>query len=77
MTITAAHIPAIVALIFVEGFGAGLAATFFTAGFFGAAFASALRALAGTAALPRAGRDDFDFAAVFFGLAAALAMAHT
>src|ERR1700722_9487738 len=45
-------------------FGAALTALFF----------SALRALAGGAALVRAGADGFDFAAIFFGLEAALAM---
>jgi hypothetical protein len=36
--------------------------------------ASALRAVAGGAALARLGADDFDFAAVFFVFATALAM---
>jgi hypothetical protein len=55
---------------------AGLLAAALPAGF-GAGFLAALfkglRALA-AAALPRAGTDSFDFAAVFFGLATALAM---
>src|ERR1700736_3328018 len=38
-------------------------------------FFSALRALADGAGLARTGTDDFDFAAIFFGLATALAMA--
>jgi len=46
------------------GFGAGLAGLFF----------SALRALADGAGLARTGMDDFDFAAIFLGLATALAM---
>ena len=46
------------------GFGAGLAGLFF----------SALRAVAGGAGFARAGADGFDFAAIFFGLATALAM---
>jgi hypothetical protein len=37
-------------------------------------FFSALRAEADGAGLARAAADDFDFAAVFFGLATALAM---
>src|SRR5580692_466830 len=37
-------------------------------------FVSGLRALAGGAALARAGTDGFDFAAIFLGLATALAM---
>jgi hypothetical protein len=45
------------------GFGAGLAGLF-----------RALRALAGGAALARAGMDGFDFAAIFFVFATALAM---
>src|ERR1700738_1293010 len=46
------------------GFGAGLAGVFF----------SAVRALAGGAAWARTGVDGFDFAAIFLGLATALAM---
>jgi hypothetical protein len=46
-------------------FGAALAGLFF----------SALRADSGGAALARVGADGFDFAAIFLGLAAALAMA--
>src|ERR1700733_15026800 len=56
---------------------AGLLATILAtglAGDFTALFFSALRALAGGAALARAGADGFDFAAVFFDLATALAM---
>jgi hypothetical protein len=45
-------------------FGAGLAGLFF----------SALRALAAGTGLARPGPDDFDFAAIFLGLATALAM---
>ena len=48
------------------GFAAGLAGL----------FASALRAVAGAAALPRLGVDGFDFAAVFFVFATALAMTY-
>jgi hypothetical protein len=44
--------------------GAGFAGPFF----------SALRALAEGAGLARTGVDDFDFAAIFLGLATALAM---
>jgi hypothetical protein len=54
-----------------------------TAGFFAAfgadlagLFASALRALTGGAAFARAGKEGFDFAAIFFSLDAALAMAY-
>src|ERR1700687_5135241 len=46
------------------GFGAGLARPFF----------SAFRALVGGSAFGRSGVDGFDFAAIFFGLATALAM---
>src|SRR5665213_746965 len=49
------------------GFGAGLAGLFF----------SALRAVAGGAALARTGADGFDFAAVFLAFATALAMTYT
>ncbi|HXB80582.1 MAG TPA: hypothetical protein VNX23_24780 [Bradyrhizobium sp.] len=46
------------------GFGASLAAL----------FSSALRAIADAAGVARAAVDDFDFAAIFLGLATALAM---
>src|SRR5580704_7200624 len=48
--------------------GAGLPATILAVGF------SALRAPAAGAGLARTGMDDFDFAAIFLGLATALAM---
>src|SRR5882672_2154655 len=48
------------------GFGAALAGLFF----------NALRALAGGAGLARTGADGFDFAAVFLGFDAALAMTY-
>jgi hypothetical protein len=41
---------------------------------FAGVFLSALRALAGAAALARAVMDDFDFAAIFLDFATALAM---
>src|SRR4030088_2640673 len=56
---------------------AGLLATILLTGFgvgFAELFCNALRALAGGAGFARAGMDGFDFAAVFFGLATALAM---
>jgi hypothetical protein len=52
---------------------AGLLATALPAGF-AELFLKALRAVACGAALVRAGKEDFDFAAIFFGLATALAM---
>jgi hypothetical protein len=55
---------ALPATTLLAGFGAGLAALFF----------STLRALADGAVLTRTGMDGFDFAAVFLGLATALAM---
>src|ERR1700730_2917700 len=60
-TASAAGLPA---TILPTGFGAGLAGLFF----------SALRAEAGGAAFARAGTDGFDFAAIFFVFATALAM---
>jgi hypothetical protein len=66
-----------------EGLAAeGLAAGALGAATFGAAFAtglavpfaSAFRAGATGAAFPRTGVDDFDFAAIFFDFATALAM---
>src|SRR3984957_13058051 len=53
---------------------AGLAAATLAAGL-AALFLSALRAEAAGAGFARAGREGFDFTAVFLGLAAALAMA--
>jgi hypothetical protein len=50
-----------------------LLATALPAGF-AELFLKALRAVACGAALVRAGTEDFDFAAIFFGLATALAM---
>src|ERR1700761_1410702 len=52
---------------------AGLPATTFFAGLTGL-FVSALRALEAGAGLARTDADDFDFAAIFFGFATALAM---
>src|SRR5450631_550759 len=64
----AASAAGLVAAVLLTGFGAGLAGLFFRA----------LRAVAGGAALARAGTDGFDFAAIFsaifLGLATALAM---
>src|ERR1700680_2521482 len=59
-----ASVAALLALALPAGFGAGLAALFF----------SALRALTGDAALARAGLDGFDFAAIFLVFDATLAM---
>src|SRR6267154_2207981 len=56
----------LLATALLTGFGAGLAGLFL----------SALRALAGGAALVRTGMEDFDFAAVFFSFGAALAMTY-
>src|ERR1700694_1910598 len=56
--------PGLVATTLLTGFRAALAGLFFRA----------LRALAGGAAFARAGMDGFDFAAIFLGLATALAM---
>src|SRR6202035_5028102 len=56
----------------------GFAATTLPAGFsvaFAGLFYSPVRAEAGGVALTRTGADGFDFAAIFLGLAAALAMA--
>src|SRR3979411_1884325 len=56
---------------------AGLSATTLPAGLGAASaglFSSALRAPAGGAVFARAGMDGFDFAAIFLGLATALAM---
>jgi hypothetical protein len=64
------HLPGLAASLAV------LAATLpadFAAGFTGL-FVSALRALAEEAGLARTEADDFDFAAIFFCLATALAM---
>src|SRR6202000_3037075 len=75
------HLPAgtaAVAGFFTAGLAAGFAAGF-TADFgtgLAALFFSALRAAAGGAAFFRAGTDAFDFAAVFFVFATALAMTY-
>src|ERR1700749_2827608 len=67
------HLPAGTADV-ADFFGAGLAAGF-GAGF-AAVFFRVLRATAGGAAFFRAGTDAFDFAAVFFVFATALAMTY-
>src|SRR4051794_15878420 len=59
---------ALFAATLLAGFGAGFAGLFFRALF------RLLRAVAGGAALVRTEGDDFDFAAIFLGLATALAM---
>src|SRR5260221_6114291 len=60
----AASAAGLLATTLAAGFGAGLAELFFRA----------LRADAGGAAFARSGMDDFDFAATFLGLEAALGM---
>src|SRR5882724_13203426 len=62
----AASVAGLLTALLPAGFGAGLAGLFF----------KVLRALASGAALARAGAEGFDFAAIFLGFDAALAMTY-